>query len=504
MAHHRRTVFFICLIWAFLIHAVISDVCSTLANLTTIDMSYPLSLSYATEQSTYWSTSCSLLKPSCIILPQTTEEVITVVSALRAHKEPFAIKSGGHNPNNNFASVDGGPLISTKNLNRKILLDPKSRTARVGPGNRWDDVAKALDGTGLSAVGGRIGDVGVGGFLLGGGLSFMSTEHGWAANSVLEYELVLANASAVTVTADSHPDLFLSLKGGGNALGIVTSFLLQVYPQEEKIWGGTYTFDATPATATKLLAAVRDFTTDYPDPKAGIILTRETTAIGTVQIWILFVYYNGREPPAGVFDKFTAVGPLLSTCKTQSMASLLTANNFANVKGNAFTIGTETIPLPRGDEDAGLRLLEEVLDNWQNVTSGVLGVTGLISSIAFQPIPRAMTQIARAKGGDLYDLDDDTDRIVLENNYAYTLPVDRNTIDSAMQRTYQGVRELVERGTQAGILTERYLPLFMNDGYYRQDYFGRLRPEMAQLARRVRDGVDPEGLWKDRTGGFKL
>jgi hypothetical protein len=49
-----------------------------------------------------------------------------------------------------------------------------------------------------------------------------------------------------------------------------------------------------------------------------------------------------------------------------------------------------------------------------------------------------------------------------------------------------------------------YLPLFANDGYFRQDYFGRLRPENHALARRVRDKVDPEGMFARRTGGFKI
>ena len=43
----------------------------------------------------------------------------------------------------------------------------------------------------------------------------------------------------------------------------------------------------------------------------------------------------------------------------------------------------------------------------------------------------------------------------------------------------------------------------MNDAYFREDYWGRLRT--AEKARVVRHAVDPEGFFQTRTsGGFRL
>ena len=39
----------------------------------------------------------------------------------------------------------------------------------------------------------------------------MSTEYGWAANNVVEFTLVLANATIVQVNQGNYPDLFLSV-----------------------------------------------------------------------------------------------------------------------------------------------------------------------------------------------------------------------------------------------------------------------------------------------------
>jgi FAD/FMN-containing dehydrogenase len=108
---------------------------------------------------------------------------------LNQNNETFAIKSGGHNPNVYFSSVTGGPLISTRLLN-EVSLDPAASTVRVGPGNRWDDVSKVLDGSGFTAVGGRIGNVGVGGYMLGGGLSFLSAEYGWVRKDPETYMFI--------------------------------------------------------------------------------------------------------------------------------------------------------------------------------------------------------------------------------------------------------------------------------------------------------------------------
>ena len=144
------------------------NTCELVAARTAVEMLSPLTVEYNAEQTEYWSTACGALKPTCIMAPSTDREVAAVVDALRQFtNETFAIKSGGHNPNNWWASVDDGPLISTRNLD-EVSFDLATETVRVGPGNRWDDVAKALDGTGYTAVGGRMGNVGVGGYLVGG------------------------------------------------------------------------------------------------------------------------------------------------------------------------------------------------------------------------------------------------------------------------------------------------------------------------------------------------
>lgn len=125
---------------------------------------------YAAELDEYWSRGCRDLKPACVLHPKSAQEVAAVVQALRTNNESFAVKSGGLSANPAWASVSGGPLISTRRLT-EVSYDPATKIARIGTGNRWTDVQKALDPLGVTVAGARVGEVGVGGYLVGGKLS---------------------------------------------------------------------------------------------------------------------------------------------------------------------------------------------------------------------------------------------------------------------------------------------------------------------------------------------
>ncbi len=146
-----------------------AGLCSSIHSSLPIKVAWPSSSDYRREQSRYWSTGCAALQPTCIVYPSSALEVAALVAILgwSSVGERFSIKSGGHNPNLGFSSIQGGPVISLRYLNR-VTLDAESHSVRVGPGNRWQDVTTALEASGFTVVGGRVGDVGVGGNLLGG------------------------------------------------------------------------------------------------------------------------------------------------------------------------------------------------------------------------------------------------------------------------------------------------------------------------------------------------
>ncbi|KAK2781842.1 hypothetical protein FQN52_001336 [Onygenales sp. PD_12] len=471
--------------------------CEKVASISNLEIEKPLSIPYAQDQRLYWSSECGRLKPECILVPRTQDDLSIIIRTLNENDERFAIKGGGHNPNRNFSSIDGGPLISLKGFD-EISYNEASGTVRVGAGNRWTDVVKTLEASGVTAVGGRIGHVGVGGYIVGGGLSYLSTQDGWAMNTVVEFDVVLASGEIVKASSTENVDLFNVLRGGGNNFGIVTTYTMKAHKMG-KVWGGNLILgsDKTP----EILAAVRDFAEYYPDDKAAIIATHDITLVDAVDIWLLFLFYDGETPPPGTFDNFTSLNPILNTAKTQSYGDLVSAQDGLIITGQIYDMGTEMTPLPSA---ANPEVLEAYNAHFERVSEENKAISGLVATMALQPIPKRLAKHAKASGGDLLDLDEDADRLIIEMSFSYNFPSDVPKMEAGLVGLIDSMREDVLKFTKEGILSDVQVPLFMNDAHHSQDYWGRLKPEKRAYAKKIRDVYDPEGLWRDRTAGFKL
>ena len=110
-----------------------------------------------------------------------------------------------------------------------VQVDAGARLARVGAGARWRDVQPAAGREGLAGLAGTAPHVCVTGYLLGGGLSWMGRRYGLAANSVRAFEVVSAEGRRLRADADSEPDLYWALKGGGGNYAIVTGLEIELF-----------------------------------------------------------------------------------------------------------------------------------------------------------------------------------------------------------------------------------------------------------------------------------
>lgn len=133
---------------------------------------------YNTALFDYWNAASSLIRPACTFFPSNAEEASYAVKTLIAYPEvKYAVKSGGHSPNLGFASTDKGVLIAFRPNSKYAIPSPDGKTIDVGAGCKWEDVYGALQPLGKAVVGGRLGDVGVTGLILGGGLSYLSAQY---------------------------------------------------------------------------------------------------------------------------------------------------------------------------------------------------------------------------------------------------------------------------------------------------------------------------------------
>src|SRR6266536_1929858 len=137
-------------------------------------------------------------RPLIIAEAQSAPDVSAALTWARERQLPFAVQSTGHGTQ---VPSDGGVLLKTSALTR-VLVDPDRAIARVGAGVRWRDVLAAAAPFGLAPLSGSSPDVGVAGYTRGGGLSWLSRRFGFAADSVLRAEVVLADGRIVTASRD--------------------------------------------------------------------------------------------------------------------------------------------------------------------------------------------------------------------------------------------------------------------------------------------------------------
>lgn len=234
----------------------------------------PSDPSYKAREATYWSRSASL-NPACIVCPRSAVEVSTALKSLVSAGQRFAIRSGGHAPSTTVNNIKGGITIDLSLINH-IVYDATSQTVRIGPGQNWKEVYKELQKSHRTVAGSRDGNVGVAGFLLGGGYSWITARTGWGCDNVVSYEVVLADGRIITVSAqeDQHADMFLALKGGGNNFGIVTSFTMSTV-HCDRVWGGKA---ITPKIAIpdviRIASRLPETISKYPDCNIVIVITQ--------------------------------------------------------------------------------------------------------------------------------------------------------------------------------------------------------------------------------------
>ena len=127
----------------------------------------------------------------------------------------------------------------------------------------WAELNGAAAEHELAVTGGAISTTGIAGLTLGGGLGWLMAKHGLAADNLLAVELVTADAEIVNVTADSHPDLFWALRGGGGNFGVGDDASRIALHPLEMVTGGLI---AHPIDAGgEMLRFYRDAVADCPD-----------------------------------------------------------------------------------------------------------------------------------------------------------------------------------------------------------------------------------------------
>ena len=170
-------------------------------------------------------------RPAAVAIPHSVDDVIAIVDFANERDLRVTAQGTGHNAGA-YDTLADTILVKTQEM-RGVEIDAEARVACVAAGALWIEVTEPASALGLAPLAGSSPDVGVVGYTLGGGASWLGRKYGLASNSVLAIELVTADGELVRADAEHHADLFWALRGGGGNYGVVTHMEVRLYPLTE-------------------------------------------------------------------------------------------------------------------------------------------------------------------------------------------------------------------------------------------------------------------------------
>lgn len=182
------------------------------------------------------------IAPDLVIVADTAADVASAVAVAADRGERLTVIGSGHGL---LGDVTGGIGVAMQRLG-SVQVDAGAGLARIGAGATWEPVLAATAAHGLAPLCGSAPGVGVTGYLLGGGLGPLARTYGFSADRVRSFDIVTPADGPLTVTVDSHPDLFWALRGGKGGFGVVTAVTVELLPLTTVHGGGLY-FDAADA-----------------------------------------------------------------------------------------------------------------------------------------------------------------------------------------------------------------------------------------------------------------
>ncbi|CAI7625670.1 hypothetical protein PCG10_009964 [Penicillium crustosum] len=449
---------------------------------------------YKYEAANFWSNT-ELMAPGCVFRPQSSAQLAEGIVALANANAQFAVRGGGHMGIRGSNNIDDGVLIVMSNLTTLELSKDQSIVS-IGPSHRWSDVYEYLEKFELTAAGGRLGPVGVPGLLLAGGVNFYGNQIGFGCDTVVNYEIVLADGSIVEANKTSHPDLFWALKGGSSNFGIVTRFDLETI-KSVKVWAGTHTVSAE--HIDQFLAAAATYASDIYDPKTHIVpaLVPGETTLASV---ILF-YDSDTISYPDIFKPFTDIPAISSTLDFKTVAEFTAETAVVVVDGinDVFVAGTVKGTSYK-ELLSGISIINQTFFNELPKLYAQVP-TANISTIQldWQPIGADWMKASEARGGNALGLD--SSQVYL--CYAEVVEWIGSAYDEIVASWVEETTYKINNATQKAGLYDAFN--YIGDAAGFQSIFPGYGTENHQKLRDIAQKYDSRGVFQTlMPGGFKV
>lgn len=190
--------------------------------------------------------------PAVIAQVADAGDIATLVKLAREHGVELGVRSGGHSAAGH--SMPDGAVVIDFQAMKAIEIDLESKSAWAESGVTAGEYTVAAGAHDLVTGFGDTASVGIGGITLGGGVGFLVRKHGLTIDDLLGAEVVTAEGELLEVDAETHPDLFWAIRGGGGNFGVVSRFRYRLHELPE-IVGGMLFLPATTEVVSGFLEA---------------------------------------------------------------------------------------------------------------------------------------------------------------------------------------------------------------------------------------------------------
>ncbi|KAH8896034.1 FAD binding domain protein [Thozetella sp. PMI_491] len=213
----------------------------------------------ATYQAAVWRRVFNLRRddsrvPLAVCQARTTADVVAAVRLAKERGARVSVRSGGHSwavwsvrhdavlidlqdldvPEGQAPQQVAGPADEgRKTPPGRIDYDPKTKIVSCPPQTTgyWLNKHLATVDGGRAFAGGHCPDVGLGGFLLQGGMGWNCKNWGWACESIVGIDVVTAEAEELHLSPVENEELFWAARGAGPGFpAVVTRFYLHTRP----------------------------------------------------------------------------------------------------------------------------------------------------------------------------------------------------------------------------------------------------------------------------------
>jgi FAD/FMN-containing dehydrogenase len=446
---------------------------------------------FAERQGSYWAPNAAL-NPFCILLPRTTEDVSRAMKAVKDTGVKFAVRSGGHVQWAGGSDVADGATIDLGRM-LDVTFNPDTKLASIQPGPRWGDVFATLQPQGVVVTGGRDANVGIGGFLTGGGNAYLTGRNGFGCDTVANFEVVLADGKVVNANKTTNPDLWKALKGGWANYGVVTRFDLET-TENDISWGGSRIHDKS--TTNQIANAFSNFVDrahEHPQDQHLVLQVYNIVALEDFGMITVTVDTEAVEN-ATAFDEILAIPEEINALGFNTLGEM--AENGIDPSDDRVHWFTLTFKNDVEIVKKSMELHEEMVAE----LGSAIGADVFTSQNVLQPIPSFYGDIGQAKGGNMLGLDRLKDNAVL---WLGTVAYDDAAFDRVAYEKLEAYKSKLERFAK-----ERKADVpwrYINYSDKTQNPLKSYGPANTKFMKDVAAKYDPTGVFqKQMPGSFKI